>query len=462
MEELWLGTEDSHRQLQAMDLRFSAPEYLALWGVEDEEPTLDKDFSVMSDRKGLTVLERFGEKAVLKVHGSLTPAYASWHKYVPGYVTSYEAIKDALDIVANERGITEVIADFATSGGSVRGLEATADAFRRVNKIKPVYGHTDSHAFSAGYWLASSTRKFSASRMAEVGSIGTLMIITTQVKAAEQAGYEYHVFRAGKFKAVGNPYEHLSEEHREYLQANLEKTNSFFLEHVSKSRNLLMSDRAAWGEGQTFFAEEGIKAGLVDRVATLADLLGSAASAKTTIDNRRFEMPISAEKLAQIAAGADPKEVLTAEELKHYMASLENAGGGSEGGDGEEEEGDGDDTPSTEVPSDVLKLTKEVGRLEVKLEAAEEKLVEAQARLAAVQAESDALIKVAQVAVGNLQKALGLPRAEKSSATEVLAQFNELQGKMAQMFPVGQRSTTPTDDSEEPKASASFRNQPAN
>ena len=454
---IWLGTEEALANLEKYEAQFTGPEYLAYYDDEDE-PTLDKNFNVLTDRKGLSVLERFGDKAVIKVHGSLTNTYAAWHAWYPGYVTSYEAIRDALAIAGNEQGINEIYMDFATGGGVVRGLDTAADMIRRVNAVKPVYGHTDSHAFSAGYWLASTTRKFTASRMAEVGSIGTLLVLATQVGAAEKAGVKYHVFRAGEYKALGLPYEELTEEAAAYLQANLEKTNKFFLDHVSRSRNLMLSDRNQWGEGKTFFAEEGLQVGLIDGVTTLADLMGSAASVTITSDNRRFDMNISAEKLAQIAAGADPSVVLTAEELKLYQASLEQESEEEEGAESEaSQEGGEEEGDEPEASANTLALMKEIGRLEAKLEAADEKLKAADAKLEAQAAENIALVAVASVAVGNLQTALGLPKASKATGTEVVAQFNELQAQMATRFKIGQTTVTPTADSTKVGGTPSFR-----
>ena len=456
---LWLGDQEAHAKLDFYEQKFAGelPDKVAY--SEDDEPRLDKNFNVLTDRKGLSILERYGDKAVVKVHGSLTNAWSWWHDVVPGYVTSYEAIRDALAIAGNEQGVNEIYMDFATGGGGVRGLDTTSEMIRRVNAVKPVYAHTDSHSFSAGYWLASSARRVTASRMAEVGSIGTLMVLENYTDAAAKAGIKYHVFRAGEFKAIGLPFEELTEEHSAYLQDNLEKTNKFFLEHVSRHRNLMLSDQQQWGEGKTFYADEALKVGLIDRVTTLADLLGSSASATTLIDNRRFEM-LDAEKLAQIAAGADPKEVLTAEELTVYLASLEGAGEPEANGEGAGEPEAGAPEAGAQAlaaSADLAAALKENGRLEVKLEAAQADNETLKQALEARDAQMAGLMAVAQAAVANLQMALNLPKEAKATPAEVVAQFTELQGQMATRFPRGQKTTTPTADSTRAPAGTSFR-----
>lgn len=455
--QLWLGTEEAHATLRLYERKFST-EVKAFFDEDDEDPKLDKNFNVLTDRKGLYLLERFGDKAVVKVHGSLTNNYSRWHTWFPGYVTSYEAIRDALAIAGNEQGINEIYLDLATGVGVVRGLDMASDMIRRVNAVKPVYAHTDSHAFSAGYWLASAARRVTASRMAEVGSIGTLLVLETIVGAAEQAGIKYHVFRAGEYKALGLPYEDLSEEAKEYIQANLEKTNRFFLEHVSRHRNLMLSEQKSWGDGKTFFAEEALQVGLIDRVTTLADLIGSGASTTQTSDTRRFEMLISAEKLAQIAAGADPKGVLTAEELKVYEAGLTNEKAGHKEDPAKKPAAEEGSPDQPGVSADVSQLLKENGKLEAKLEAAEQRIADMEQALGGAEAQTKALLIVSQAAVANLQVALGLPKEAKASATEVVAQYNDLQGQMAARFKVGQQTQTPTaDTTRAPASTPSFR-----
>jgi len=460
---IWLGTEDALQQLDFYEAKYAGqlPDVKALRD-DDDYPVRDKHFNADSDRKGLYLLERFGNKAVVKVHGSLTNTHQWWHQHMVGYVTSYEAIADALKIAADEDGITEIFMDIASGGGVVRGLDIMSDAVHRIDRIKPVYAHTDSHMFSAAYWVGAAARSTTASRMAEVGSIGTLMVLTSYAKAAEKEGIEYHVFRAGEYKALGLPYEELSDKAKAYIQDNLEKTNKFFLEHVSRKRNLMMSDRNQWGEGKTFFAEEGLSVGLIDRVTTLADLIGSGASSTTTSDPRRFEMKISPEKLAQIAAGADPKTVLTAEEFTLYTAELK-AEPAAEEPEATEPEGNEGDKPEANVEkpeafaADYANLLKENGKLEAKLEAAAADNAALKQSLEGRDVQMSSLLTVAQAAVGNLQTALGRPKEAKSSAAEVVAQYNELQGDMAKRFKVGQQTQTPTEDTTSAQVTTSFR-----
>ena len=455
---VWLGTEDAFYAWQGLEDKFfgMVKDAQAFGGREEEDPDeIDINFGVPKGRMGIKLLERVGNTAVVKVHGSLVAKYAWWHDYFLGHVTSYEALGDAMEIAVKAEGVNRILLDIGSGGGMVMGLDNISQRIKWARNYVQVHAHTDSAAFSAAYWIASAAQKVTASPMAEVGSIGTLLITYEMTKAAEQDGIKYHVFRAGEFKALGNPYEELSEKAAQVIQNRLEETNQFFLKHVSTQRNLLMSDRQRWAEGKTFFAEEAKVVGLIDGVLTLDDVIGSGASHNPTSDRRYGDMKISAEKLAQIAAGADPKDVLTAEELKFYQESL--AEQEVEEQEGEEQEGEEGAEASEDANYDILGLNKQIGKLEAKLEMADEKLDELKGKLEAKESDMQALLVVAQAALGNLAKALGKPKEIPSSATAVVAKFNELQAEMAQRFKVGRQSAeTPTEEGIESQV-VSFR-----
>lgn len=466
---VWLGTEEAYIALQTMEQKYfgqEAPQPVAFLDDDDHDDGMDRDFGVSRARIGLMALERVGSTAVIKVHGTLTNTHRWWHRYFQGELTSYEVIQDALKIAREDDGIDLICMDYATGGGLVRGLDITSQHISMTRKVKRVVSHTDSSAFSAGYWLACNSDNLSASRMAEVGSIGTLLVSYVFANTEENQGVTYRVFRAGEFKALGNPYEDLTEEAAAYIQQNLDKTNSFFLEHVVAHRNLAMANKAAWGEGKTFFAEEAMAVGLIDRIANLSEVVGSGASQTSTSDPRRFEMKISAEKLAQIEAGADPKDVLTTEELAMYQEQLA-AGSEEETQDPAADAGgqapeDGDEPEAqkplaSDVVAEVKSLNKEIGRLEAKLEAAEAAAEELKQKLAAKDADVTALMDVSKVAVDKLCVALGKPSETITSPTAMVARYQELTAEMGKKFKTGRQTTTPTEDPEGPKATGNFR-----
>lgn len=450
--DLWLGSETSYTALQDILAQFKGAHFnkeaFFPSPFDREKPENDPVFGVDTQRVGLSVLRKVGETTVIRVAGSLTPNYSRWHSWMPGEATSYEAIRDALAI-CEESGNTDVVMHFDTQGGSVRGLSQTTDAMKRFKRAGgKLRGHSDSLAASAGYWMLSSCDQVSASEMAEIGSIGTMAVIRTMVNTEENMGVKFTVIKAGKYKALGNPFEDITPEIKARLQQNIDETNQFFLNHVSIERNLMLSETGAWAEGQVFFAKKAMQVGLIDKVITMDDLIGSGPAAKNPSDTRRFEMEISAEKLAQIQAGADPKSVLSADELKIYMQSLDTANQEDDTPPAEPEpeakepakEPVQPAAPPVSMSEELTKALRENGRLEAKMEGIEAELVRLKEANEGLSKGMESLLVVAQAAVGNLQRALGKPLETKATVTDVLAQYNDLQSTMAKVFPTQQQS----------------------
>lgn len=484
--QYWLGTEDALMQLI------------------DTEKMVAANFVAMMDRKKAFLDEMDGPEsgearvgqylidytddgaAVVHVTGSLTNGHKWYHPFLDGGVTSYEAIADALDITASDENVSEIILSIHSGGGAVTGLDALSEKIRAADRVKPVRAHTQTAAFSAAYWIAASTREVVATRMAEVGSIGTLMIHQSVARFAREMGIDFTVFRAGKYKAIGLPHEELTDEAKEYLQADVEKANTFFLEHVSRRRNLMVSDKHRWAEGKTFFAGEAQDVGLIDRVASLEELVRASGAHQP----RRNRMFISDDKRAQIAAGARPEDVLSAEELTQYKDELKNSGEGEGSEPVTIAQDKLDRIGAGEKPEDVLaeeelaqyraehpveeppapaagggdltaeyrQLLKDNGKLEARVEAAEAKAASLEERITAQQAQMQSLQEIGKLAVHNLQTALGKPKETPSSPEGLVSAYNELQGQMAERFKPGRQSQAPKDEDPQVNVPLAFRN----
>lgn len=481
--DIWLGTEKAFNKFSSFELKYTFDkDAYSNYPYDDREEDLCPVFGVDVNRKGLYLLDKVGETPVLKIHGSLVPTYRRYHQWFPGEVTSYEAINDALAILA-ETGHTDIILDHNSGGGAVSGLNTVTENMERLQGDGVNFrAHTDSASFSASYWIMSSANSVTASKMAEVGSIGVIAVIRTLADTEKNYGMKFTVLKEGEFKAVGNPYEELSEADKKYLQDNLKETNSFFLSHISAQRGLSLDDYKDWADGKTFFAAKAVKNGLVDRITTLNDLIGRGASAHTTGDRRKFEMKISPEKLAQIEAGANAADVLTKAELAHYtkeMADLKEATDKEAAAQKELDDAEAAKTAQalldkeaadklaanppavvtgTVDAAEFTKVIKESAKLELQVETLTERTTKAEAALAEAQAQTASLVVVAQQAVKKLQVATGQAQVEKSQPAEILAQFNDLQGKLASMFKTGQQTTeAPTKDANAPVVNENVR-----
>lgn len=469
--QLWLGTELALTEL-AQCQKWASDNMIALMDRRQSFMGVD-DVDSESAQMGDYLINHHGNGvASVSVKGSLTNAYEWWHPYVASKVTSYEAIGDALATLASDEEVSTILLDISSGGGSVMGLDNLTQKVRSVRQGKKVIAHTSTAAFSAAYWIAASANEVVTTRMAEVGSIGTLMVHQSMAQMAENMGIEFTVFRAGKYKALGLPYENLSDEAKEHIQADLDKANSFFLEHVSLRRNLHMSSRGLWAEGKTFFAEEGIDVGLVDRIATMDELVSASGAAST--HQRRKPMFISEEKRAQIASGANPEDVLTAEELEQYNAELEDPQKSAEEPEDTTETGEGPsagEDPEPEPQADVgfgegitaqdyRQALKDAAKAEARAEAAEERVAEMEASLKSKDAQISSITEIGKQAVHNLQIALGKPKESPGSAEALVTMYHNLQTEMSERFSTGRKSKEPREQDDTVNIPLAFRHKP--
>lgn len=446
MYDIWAGSGDSLQCFLDLKAKWAEKtQTVALrTSTDEEEKWLDPAFGVDIDRPGLLHLERSGNTAILKIQGSLVNGHQWWHAFTVGDLTSYAALKDSVDILKNDPTVSTVLIQIDSGGGSVAGVDSASRALNSLTNTKNVTVHTENVAGSAGYWLACSTGKLYASPMALIGNIGTMALLPDVSEMYAKAGVKFHLFKAGKEKGYGLAETAFTEDEIKSIQAYVDTTNNFFLTHVSRSRNVMMSDTDSWAEAQTFFAGEAKAVGLIDGVATLEEVIGNMFASTTTGDN---SMLISAEKLALIAAGAAPESVLTQAELAHYLntvtAEAETVEVESETAETEAEATEVKPEVKAEVAitAEDVAMAVKLGRSEAKIEELEAKLVAATEAKDALSTQVSSLLVVAQAAVSNLQVALQKPKDVKATAPDLLAQFNDLQAEMSAQFPVGRKSS---------------------
>jgi len=211
--------------------------------------------------------QRQGQIGVVTIKGSLTNS-DSWMNAYIGAV-SYGQIREALIFAANDSEAKAIVLDIDSGGGAVAGMSDTADLVSTIDsKIKPVYAFSDSLMASAAYSLGVSARELTISKMAEVGSVGVLLVHREMSKMMEEAGVTTTVLRSGKWKALGNSMEPLSDSAKEVLQAQVDKLAGLFTDHVAACRKKSSAQvESTMGAGRVFIGSDAVDVGLVDAVA---------------------------------------------------------------------------------------------------------------------------------------------------------------------------------------------------
>jgi signal peptide peptidase SppA len=277
-DSLWAGDDSS---LQSMIARASAID----GRTKPEAAGQVVTYGAAAEQEEMPyLLTKDGPIGIIAIKGPITNQTSYWDKY--DMAATYPAIREALIYAANDASILSVLLDVDSGGGAVSGVDDTASLIRNINEnVKPVTAYTEQNMYSAAYWLGCSAGSVFASKSAGTGSIGIIGTHMDMSKMYEQMGINVTVIRAGKFKALASKFEPLSKEARAQIQRGIDMAYTVFIDRVSAMREVSyeVADKKL-GDGQEFFGQEGVTAGLLDGITTFDALMSELNSG---VDNQQ-------------------------------------------------------------------------------------------------------------------------------------------------------------------------------
>lgn len=219
-----------------------------------------------------------GAVAVIPIQGVLT-SRPSLIARLFGFDNSINGIRAMLRDAVADQQVGAVVLDVDSPGGSVDGIPEFAAEILQARKAKPVVAIANTVAASAAYWLASQASELFVSPSGRVGSIGVFMAHEDWSKFDERMGVATTLIAAGKYKVEGNPFEPLSDEAKEAMQAVVDDYYGMFVDAVAKGRGTTASKvRGGFGEGRMVLASHAKDEGMVDAVGTIEDAVRRAAA----------------------------------------------------------------------------------------------------------------------------------------------------------------------------------------
>jgi signal peptide peptidase SppA len=218
-----------------------------------------------------------GSTAVIPVFGTLSHRMGMLSEFSGG--TSYTAVRSALRGALADPNISAILLEIDSPGGNVDGLPELADEVYAARGQKPIGAIANTMAASAAYWLGSQVDDFAVTPSGVVGSIGVYLMHIDESQFNEKAGLTITYISAGEHKTEGNPDEPLSDEAKAYLQSQVDAIYGQFIAAVARGRGVSKKTvRGTYGQGRVLMAEPALEAGMVDRIATLDEMVGRMAS----------------------------------------------------------------------------------------------------------------------------------------------------------------------------------------
>lgn len=233
--------------------------------------------------------------AIINVHGALRPD--------PGFLRVVEAvfgmeitptygeIRQEVRSAASDPSIYSTILHMSTPGGSVFGVGELADeVYSARSKGKRIKSYAQDMMASAGYWIGAQAGEVVANEIAHVGSIGVFAVVVDSSAAAEAEGYRVIPVRstAGKAGIIGGAP--VDDDAIADMRERIENVAGVFVSAVARGRKMKLADAAKLHTGKVYLGHEedengdkgkarAVAAGLVDRIASFDELVGTEVRA---------------------------------------------------------------------------------------------------------------------------------------------------------------------------------------
>lgn len=219
------------------------------------------------------VARREGAVAVLPLHGVMSHRMNMFSAISGG--TSVELFQQQFRQAMADESVKAVVIEADTPGGSV---DMTPELSREIYDArggKPIVLQVSTLAASAGYLVGTAADEVVVTPSGEVGSIGVYAVHEDVSRMLEAEGRTPTLISAGKYKVEGNPFAPLSDEARAAIQQSVDAFYDMFIAAVARNRAVDEDVvRNGFGEGRTVLADQAVRQGMADRVATLDETLG--------------------------------------------------------------------------------------------------------------------------------------------------------------------------------------------
>ena len=212
--------------------------------------------------------------------------------------TSTEILKQDIQAALDDDSIEAIILDVDSPGGTVAGTMELATWLyeQRERKRKPIKAFANEQMASAAYWIGSAGIPISAQATAQIGSIGVITAHYDYSQYDAKMGVKRTFLTAGKYKAIGNNAEPLSQEARDYIQERLDQLYTLFVDSVAQNRGVsaeyVLNEMA---EGKIFLAKQAMEINLIDNISNSLDDLVRATQEELrmsmTIEKLRADHP---------------------------------------------------------------------------------------------------------------------------------------------------------------------------
>jgi signal peptide peptidase SppA len=224
--------------------------------------------------------------AIIPVHGMLVNRFS----YGWSWLTGYNFIRSQAQAAAADPDVHTILYDVNSGGGEAAGCFELCDDLFALRSEKATVAVVDSFCCSAAYAVASCASKIVVTPSGYAGSIGVVVMWVGYKNMLQKAGIEVQFITAGDHKVDGNPYEDLTAEMKQSIQANVDLSMDAFAALVARNRG--MSEQAVRDtQARVYRASEAETVGLIDIVAAPSKALTAYQETVMNADDKEDADP---------------------------------------------------------------------------------------------------------------------------------------------------------------------------
>ncbi|MCK4327648.1 MAG: signal peptide peptidase SppA [Candidatus Diapherotrites archaeon] len=196
------------------------------------------------------------------------------------YVYFSSGVRKTIDFVREadaDPEVSVILLDINSGGGSI---VASKELMRVVRDTeKPVVAYINEVGASGAYLVATGADEIVADADSLTGSIGAVSEIHNYMGLLEKLGLNVTLLASGDYKAMGSPFEELTDEEREMILTIVEDAHAQFRSDVLANRpGLDPTGFDSIADGRLLSGRQAFSHGLIDHIGSRDFALGRAAA----------------------------------------------------------------------------------------------------------------------------------------------------------------------------------------
>jgi protease-4 len=252
--------------------------------------------------------ERTKEKSIAVMH--LSGAIEDGKKAVPGSVVSGPIVK-SIEELAQDDLVQGVVVRINSPGGSATASEAIRQALQALANKKPTVVSMGDVAASGGYWVACIGQPIYAERSTITGSIGVFTMKLSFGNLMRRVGLHVETIALDPAASAFSMERAWTEKDEKLFQPMVDQVYDRFLKLVQQSRSIPIAKLAGLAGGRVWSGAQAKENGLVDAIGGLDDCLAVVAK-KANLDSYKVihrPVPSSGLDLLELLGESESEEI---------------------------------------------------------------------------------------------------------------------------------------------------------